>query len=346
MMKRAIQLILIIIVAFMMVPAVMSADLKVIKLRHSDNAPPHAGGNIFYREQWLPKINAELAKVGYKFDITMYHSSSLYKYQDQVQALEEGLIDISCFVLSWEKARAPLHLLISAPLMGFNAQSAQRIWFELQETIPEFGAEFSKYKEIYHFTMIPKVFNANKAVRTPADFKGQKVSATGMIAELFKSIDAVPLRLGPPDWYTSLERGLLDVHLGGIYQIFIFKLHEVTNTHIFPTGEAFDYTGMSYIMNRKKYESLPPVVQKVIDDNVKPSSTEMTEIDEGNRIKSEEGVKKMGHTLIYLTPEEMDLWRTAAQPIHEKWIAEMEAKGLPGRKVYNEAKRLAKKYAE
>ena len=93
-MKRAIQLTLIIIVAFMMVPAVMSADLKVIKLRHSDNAPPHAGGNIFYREKWLTKINSELAKIGYKFDITMYHSSSLYKYADDldcVPILERGI---------------------------------------------------------------------------------------------------------------------------------------------------------------------------------------------------------------------------------------------------------------
>jgi TRAP-type C4-dicarboxylate transport system substrate-binding protein len=339
-------MVLIVLVAFVLVPAVMAEDLKVIKMVFADNSPPHAGGNIFMREVWVPKINSELAKVGYKFDITFYHSESLYKYADQVKALEDGLIDLSCFVLSWEKARAPLHLIISSPLLGFNAQSAQRIWFELQETIPEFGAEFSKYKEIWHFTMIPTVFNANKVVRVPADFKGLKVSATGMMADLFKSIGAVPLRLGPPDWYTSLERGLIDVMPIGIYSIMIFKLHEVTKVHIFPTGDAFGYTGMSYIMNRKKYESFPPEIRKVIDENVKGASTKQTAIDEENRIKAEETIKKMGHTMIYLTPEEMDLWRAAAKPIHEEWIAEMEAKGLPGRKVYDEAKRLAKKYAE
>ena len=230
--------------------------------------------------------------------------------------------------------------------MGFNAQSAQRIWFELQETIPEFGAEFSKYKEIWHFTMIPTVFNANKVVRIPADFKGQKLSATGMEADLYKSIGAIPMRLGPPDWYAALERGMMDIMPMGIQGLFIFKLHEVTNTHVFPTGGGFKYTGMSYIMNRKKYESFPPEVQKVIDDNVKWASTTQTGIDEENRIKAEEGVRKMGHNLIYLSPEEMKLWHAAAKPIHEKWIADMEAKGLPGRKVYDEAKRLAKKYAE
>ena len=36
----------------------------------------------------------------------------------------------------------------------------------------------------------------------------------------------------------------------------------------------------------------------------------------------------------------MKLWRQAAQPLHDKWIEETEAKGLPARAVYNEAKRL------
>ena len=232
-MKRAIQLTLIMIVTIMMVPPVMAADLKVIKLIHSDNAPAHIGGNIYMRETWLPKINSEIAKFGYKFDITFYHSESLYKYADQVQALEDGLIDFATFVVSWEKARAPLHTLISSPFMGFNAQSAQRIWFELQETIPEFGAEFSKYKEIWHMTMIPAVLNANKPFRVPADYKGKKVMSTGMRADLFKSLGAVPLRLGPPDWYTSLERGLLDVMPLGIYSALVMKIYEVTDTHIF-----------------------------------------------------------------------------------------------------------------
>ena len=200
-MKKVIGISFIVIIAFAMIPAAMAEDLKVIKLKHADNAPSHVGGNVYLREKWLTKVNSELAKIGYKFDLTFYHSESLYKYAAQVQALEDGLVDITTFVVSWEKARAPLHTLISSPLMGYNAQSAQRIWFELQETIPEFGAEFSKYKEIWHFTMIPTVFNANKVVRVPADFKGLKVSATGMLADLFKSIGAVPLRLGPPDWF-------------------------------------------------------------------------------------------------------------------------------------------------
>ncbi len=136
-MKTMIYITLIVIVAFALVPASMAKDLKVISRKWSDHAPPTAGGNVFMRQKWVPRVNKELAKIGYKLDITYYHALSLYKYADQVQACEDGLIDIPIFVPSYEIARAPLHGLISIPFMGFNAQSACRIWFELQDTIPE-----------------------------------------------------------------------------------------------------------------------------------------------------------------------------------------------------------------
>jgi hypothetical protein len=58
------------------------------------------------------------------------------------------------------------------------------------------------------------------------------------------------------------------------------------------------------------------------------------------------GPKKRGNAFFELTPEETALWREAVRPIHEKWIEETEKKGLPGRKVFEEARRLSKKYTD
>ena len=41
----------------------------------------------------------------------------------------------------------------------------------------------------------------------------------------------------------------------------------------------------------------------------------------------------------------MKPWYAAIDPIREAWIKKMEDKGLPGRKVVEEAKRLAKEFA-
>jgi len=78
-MKKLITIVLVVMVPLAFAPAAMAKDLKVIELKYSDHAPPMAGGNIFMKNEYLPKVQAELAKLGYKLDITFYHASSLYK---------------------------------------------------------------------------------------------------------------------------------------------------------------------------------------------------------------------------------------------------------------------------
>jgi TRAP-type C4-dicarboxylate transport system substrate-binding protein len=324
----------------------MAQELKAIKLIYSNNAPAKAGGNIFFEKVWIPKINKELERSGYKLEFTNYHASSLYKYKDQVNACEKGLIDATNFIVSWEEARAPLHMVLNLPMMGFTAHSSTDIWFDLQDSIPEFGDEFSKYVELFHFSTAPYVFNMNEIRRVPADFKGIKVNATGVMADFFKSIGASPLRIDAPDWYSSMDRGLIDVLPLGSFIVSMWKLHEVAKVHVIPTGDALSWTCLSYIMNRKKFEQFPSEVQKVIKDNVRWASTEITEIDEGNRIRSEKMFEEIGNKVIRLNPEEIKLWRTAAMPAHEKWIKEITDKGLPGRKVYEETKQLIRKYSK
>jgi hypothetical protein len=51
--------------------------------------------------------------------------------------------------------------------------------------------------------------------------------------------------------------------------------------------------------------------------------------------------KDRNHTFTELTPQEIKVWYDLVKkPIHDRWIAEAEAKGLPGRAVYNETLRL------
>jgi len=70
----------------------------------------------------------------------------------------------------------------------------------------------------------------------------------------------------------------------------------------------------------------------------------MTEIEVKNIPISRNICSKAGNQFIDLTSEEMEEWYDVVGPIHKKWIRKMEVRGLPGEKVYNEAKRLAEKY--
>jgi TRAP-type C4-dicarboxylate transport system substrate-binding protein len=230
------------------------------------------------------------------------------------------------------------------PLMGYNEYSATRIWFDLQETIPEFGAEFEDFKELLHFMALPILLNLNKLARVPADFKGLVMQSSGTTAEMLKSVGVVPVLQSPNDWRTSLKNNLIDGIATGITGIPMYNLQDVVKFHILPTGDSLGLIGTSFIMNRKKFESFPPEVQKIIDDQVLWASNRMAEIEVKNIPESMNICREAGNTFINLTSEEMEEWYDVVEPIHKRWVRKMEAKGLPGEKVYNEAKRLADKY--
>jgi TRAP-type C4-dicarboxylate transport system substrate-binding protein len=319
--------------------------LKKIPLIWSDHIPAQSGGNAWIKKYYFPRIQEQLGKLGYELDMTFYHAGSLYKATDQVQACDQGLIDITIGVMSYETGRAPLHEVMDFGFMGWDHAAMLKTWSDLNANVPEFRGELGNFKELFRFCPTPRWLHHNiKGARVPEDFKGKKIHASGMGGEVFKAIGAVPIRQNPGDWYTSLDRGLFDGISVAWDMVGIMKLWEVLKYHMTWTGENFGYTPVTHLMNRKKFESLPKEVQKVFEDNFN-WATEAITVDEFSRLPGyQEGAKKKGNEFITLTAEETAKWRTAVKPVHEKWVADMEAKGKPAKKVYDEAMRLSKKY--
>ena len=87
-MKKNIQITVITLIAvFICVHASMAqpeSELKEISLIYSDHSPPDTGGALFLKQEYLPKVNKELARIGYELKITFYHNGSLYKFSDQI----------------------------------------------------------------------------------------------------------------------------------------------------------------------------------------------------------------------------------------------------------------------
>ena len=101
-------------------------------------------------------------------------------------------------------------------------------------------------------------------------------------------------------------------------------------------------------MNQKTWDRLPPDIQKVIDE----FSGEYWGADIGGVIadKASIGVLKKleqaGHTVYSLPPKELQRWQDAAAPVFDEWLKSMEAKGLPGKAVLQEALRLKTQLAQ
>jgi len=66
-------------------------------------------------------------------------------------------------------------------------------------------------------------------------------------------------------------------------------------------------------------------------------------MDMGFQKKTIADSKGWGHSFTYLTPEEIKVWYDLVKgKIHDKWIKDAEAKGLPGKVIYQEALNMIK----
>jgi TRAP-type C4-dicarboxylate transport system substrate-binding protein len=126
----------------------------------------------------------------------------------------------------------------------------------------------------------------------------------------------------------------------------ILKLAEVLNTHILPYRDSFGHTPVTHIISRRTFEKFPKEVQKVFLDNFDWASEAISNGEKKNLAGYMKLSQERGNNFIELTADETAQWQAAAKEVHEMWIEKITKKGYPGQKLYDEARRLSKKYTK
>jgi TRAP-type C4-dicarboxylate transport system substrate-binding protein len=125
--------------------------------------------------------------------------------------------------------------------------------------------------------------------------------------------------------------------------ILALKVHTLLTHHL---DVDFGLLSQAIVMNIEKWNSLPKDIQKKIDD-IRPWIEEKSvEFSLAQSEESQRLCKELGHTFYTPTLEEKQLWLKGAKPVLDSWIAETEAKGLPGRAIVDETKALIQKYKQ
>jgi TRAP-type C4-dicarboxylate transport system substrate-binding protein len=277
----------------------------------------------------------------------IYPMEQLGKTRDFIDMTVAGTVDMSTAFVSAYPGRFPLHCYYELPFLLPNAKVGSRIMWEMFEKEESLRAEFREVKVLWFHPMTPaQLYTSKKPVRTLEDLKGLKIRVMGgQTTEIFKALGAIPVVISPTDTYVALERGTVDGAVGGWTSLKLFKFSEVTK-HLTVAnlwiGEFF------MIMNKKRWESFPPDIQKIIGEMSGPwAGDQTTAALEKADIEIIENVKAAGrHEFINLSPEEQTKWRKATMPIWDKWVASVEEKGLPGRRILDETLRLVEKYSK
>ena len=151
-----------------------------------------------------------------------------------------------------------------------------------------------------------------------------------------------------PQMPESLAKGVIEGALVPWEVVPPTKTHELTKFHAEVTNErTMTAATMIFVMNQKKYDSLPADLKKVIDDN---SGRETSAWVAAEHLKADtvgrNAAAARGNTIYQLSPAESARWEAAAAPVTAEWVREASEKGVDGRKLYEEARALVDKYSQ
>ncbi len=308
-------------VAASALPAI-AAD-KPIELTFSNFFPaPH--NNSVLAEEWSKTVTE---KTGGKVKITLFHGGTLSPAAQTYDGVVKGISDIGMSVLSYTRGRFPLTEIIDLPLgykTGYAATQVANAYYKKFQP-----KEFADTEVMFLHAHGPGVLHTKKPVATMADLKGMKISCTGLSAKVAEKLGAVPVAAPMPERYDSIQKGVTDGGLFPLEALKGWKLGEVVKSTTLNFGSAYT-TCFFVVMNKEKWASLTPDVQKVIQEVnvqfIEKFGKGWDQIDkEGNDFAVSKGV-----TTVALNADEDAKWATAVRPILDEYAANMKAKNLPG----------------
>jgi len=107
-----------------------------------------------------------------------------------------------------------------------------------------------------------------RAITAPEDMKGQtiRVQESPTYIALMKALGANPVPMAYVEVYLAMKQGTIDGMELPSFTLTSDKFHEVTKYY---SLTRHSYPPIAWFMNLKKYQSLPPDLQKVVDESMK-----------------------------------------------------------------------------
>lgn len=318
---------------------VMAAQDKVINLKYALEEPPFPP-SVKLNKEWAGAISK---RTNGKVKITFYYTGTLAKGKDMRRSVARGLADIGVLTLNHDLTAYSLNSVVMLPILGIpNREAGTRIWMELLEKFPEMEQEFKGTIPLVRRIDLPhSLHSTKKPIRIPSDLENMKIASFGIGLKILDTMGASPIGLMPTEIYMGLERGVAE---GAYATYFVSMLFRILDLIPYHNTTILNWWGMTTIMNARKWNSLPPDIRKIIEEESLKHGVNRNKLSKFQERKAREIVERKGQTFIENTPEETKQWHDSAKKFHEEWIAKNEAKGLPGRAVYEEAVRLVNKY--
>lgn len=248
-------------------------------------------------KSWADKVKA---KSDGKVEVKIIGGPEVFPVGDQVNAASKGLVDV---VLTFTSHASQVPEVNTIGLSDITPQEERQ------------NGYFDLLDESHHKINLKLIGRAStnsgffifsrKPINDLDDFKGMKIRSHAGYNSIFKAVGASPVGIGISEIYSALERNLVDA---APYNLFVYDMgiNEVTK---YALSNSFWPSHTTIIlMNKKKYDSLPEDIQKVLMDAQIENEAEMPEKVAALKAEERGKLEAAGMTFTELPPDDAKQW--------------------------------------
>jgi len=250
-----------ILVSGVLAGAAMAAD---VTLKASHQFP---GGKGDVRDDMVQMIAREAKAANVGLDIQVYPGASLFKPNDQWNAIVNGQLDITLFPLDYASGKVPVFSATLMPGLIRSQERAKRV--NGSQFMKDIRAEIEKRGGI---VLSDAWFAGGVAAKGgcivhPNDLKGKKLRAAGpTFAGMWEAAGASIVSPPSNEIYNAFQSGVINATDTSLGTFASMRLYEVTDCLTAPGDNALWFMYEPVIMSKKSFDKLDKKQQQVLLD--------------------------------------------------------------------------------
>jgi len=298
-----------------------------------------------YDDVLVPFARAIEQESGGRIEVALKPVGGYGKPAELFNMVEKGDIEIASTVQGYSPGRFPRSSVMELPLMFDNSVSGTRALMALYKE----GLVSDDYKTVHVLAlyMLPPypIFTTGKKIQSVRDFRGLRIRTPSITVGLaLAKLGAIPLGIPNNLIGDTLDQGIVDAMAYGWDSARTTKgakdkfLIDQVSTAL---NEPFGAPALMVVMNKAKWDALPPDLQAIIDKHAPDLIETNAKLRDRMEAASKKKIEADGRfTSLALSSEQHDNVQRIIAPAIDQWKAGMAKQGIDGDKLLKRAHEL------
>jgi TRAP-type C4-dicarboxylate transport system substrate-binding protein len=285
----------------------------------------------------LSKVNTEFAqeiekRSNGRVQIQVFQSGSLLGGPAMFQGIRNGIADMGNCVTSYTPGNFPFTSIAELPT---DNDSGWAVSYAQYDFMMKYQPK--EWNDVHLLTVVAPgcdimgIGTGKKPITKLEDWKGKSIRTNhaDIITALGGTVKDVPMA----EVFDSVSKGVLDGVAGSPEPFKSWKLGDVCKFITINTAQVQPSILWYNAMNKAKWNSLPPDIQKIFTDVSREYVGKLGLAWDDQAVAGVEYCKSVGDTIHFLPKEEAAKWQAAIMPVIDARLKNLATKGFTQKEV-------------